>query len=94
MAAVSTSIAFVPQILKIRRTSGRDLSYPMLFLYLLGVSLWLACGIMIRARAVVANGLAVGLVSGPIAMKWKYERLPGWKAPIRTSARRVDGSHV
>jgi len=77
VAAICTTIAFVPQIIKVRRSGGRDLSYAMLFLYLIGVSLWLVYGLMIQAAAVIAaNVAAVCLVSVCIGMKWKYERMP------------------
>jgi hypothetical protein len=37
-----TTFAFVPQLIKIWKQGGRDLSYGMLSLYLLGVLLWRA----------------------------------------------------
>jgi len=43
LAAVCTTVAFVPQILKIRRQGSEDLSYPMLLLYLTGIILRLVC---------------------------------------------------
>ena len=77
VAAICTTIAFVPQIIKVRRSGGRDLSYAMLFLYLIGVSLWLVYGLMIHAAAVIAaNVAAICLVSLCVGMKWKYERMP------------------
>jgi MtN3 and saliva related transmembrane protein len=77
-AALCTTMAFVPQILKIRRSGGRDLSYPMLALYLGGVLLWLGYGLMIRAQAIIlANAAASLLVSACIALKWVAERSPG-----------------
>ena len=91
--SIYTSIAFVPQTLKIGRIGGRDLSCPLLFLYGLGGLLWLGYGIMIRARAVIAaNGVAVCLVSVWIGMRWRYERLPGRRGAIATSGGRTDGS--
>ena len=60
-AAICTTMAFVPQILKIRRSGGRDLSYPMLSLYLGGVLLWLGYGLMIRAQAIILANAAASL---------------------------------
>ena len=40
-AAVCTTGAFVPQVWKIWKQGGRDLSYSMLTIYLFGVLLWL-----------------------------------------------------
>ncbi len=43
IATICTTVAFIPQIWKIRRQGGSDLSYPMLFLYRTGILLWLIC---------------------------------------------------
>jgi len=71
VAAVCTTVAFVPQIVRVRRQGGRDLSYGMLVLYLTGVLLWLAYGVLIGARAVIlANVAASLLVSVTLVLKW------------------------
>jgi 5'(3')-deoxyribonucleotidase/uncharacterized protein with PQ loop repeat len=71
VAALCTTVAFVPQILRVRRQGGRDLSYGMLGLYLAGVLFWLGYGILIGARAViVANVAGALLVSVTLALKW------------------------
>src|SRR5215475_2013329 len=70
LAAFSTTVAFIPQIIKLRKQGGKDLSYPMLFLYLAGVVLWLVYGLMIHAGAVIwANVLATLSVIICIALK-------------------------
>jgi 5'-nucleotidase len=70
IAAFCTTVAFVPQIVKLRKQGGQDLSYSMLFLYLTGVLLWLVYGIRIQAVAVIwANGLSVLLVLVSIVLK-------------------------
>jgi 5'-nucleotidase len=70
MAAFCTTVAFVPQIVKLRKQGGRDLAYSMLFLYLAGVLLWLVYGIRIHAVAVIwANSVASILVLISIVMK-------------------------
>ena len=56
VAAFCTTVAFVPQIVKLRKQGGRGLSYAMLFLYLTGVLLWLAYGIRIHAVAMIWAG--------------------------------------
>ena len=61
-AAVCTTIAFVPQILKIRRQGGQDLSYPMLILYLAGILLWLVYGLLLHAAAVIWANVATSLL--------------------------------
>ncbi len=70
LAAFCTTISFVPQIIKLRRQGGEDLSYSMLFLYLTGVSLWLVYGLMIHAAAVIwANALGIIFVGICIVLK-------------------------
>jgi 5'(3')-deoxyribonucleotidase/uncharacterized protein with PQ loop repeat len=70
LAAICTTVAFVPQIVKLRKQGGEDLSYPMLFLYLAGVLLWLVYGLMIHAAAVIwANAIATFLITICITLK-------------------------
>jgi 5'(3')-deoxyribonucleotidase/uncharacterized protein with PQ loop repeat len=70
VAAFCTTAAFVPQIIKLRKQGGEDLSWSMLFLYLSGVLLWLVYGVRVHAAAVVwANALSVVLVLVSIALK-------------------------
>jgi 5'(3')-deoxyribonucleotidase/uncharacterized protein with PQ loop repeat len=77
VAAVCTTVAFVPQIVRVRRQGGRDLSYGMLGLYLAGVLLWLAYGLLIGARAVIfANVAATLLVSITLVLKWAMGNPP------------------
>ena len=50
VAAVLTTIAYIPQVVKIYRTkSARDVSFRMFSLLATGVSLWLVYGIMMRS---------------------------------------------
>jgi MtN3 and saliva related transmembrane protein len=70
IAAICTTGAFVPQILKIRKQGGDDLSYAMLGVYFVGVAFWLAYGLMIHAAAVIwANAAGVLLVGIAIVLK-------------------------
>ena len=74
-----TTFAFVPQVIKIWKQGGRDLSYGMLGLYLLGVLLWLAYGVLMHAQAVVlANFATAILITFATAMKaWTARRDEG-----------------
>ena len=56
-----TTFAYVPQVIKIWKQGGRDLSYGMLSLYLFGVVLWLAYGILLHAQAVVLTNFATAI---------------------------------
>lgn len=70
VAAVCTTSAFIPQIFKIWRQGGRDLSYKMLTLYLTGLVLWLIYGIALRAAAIIwANAITSGLVGIAMVLK-------------------------
>jgi MtN3 and saliva related transmembrane protein len=70
LAAASTTLSFIPQIIKIRKHGGASLSYPMLFIYLFGLILWLIYGTMLHASAViVANAASILLVALAIIMK-------------------------
>jgi MtN3 and saliva related transmembrane protein len=62
LGGICTTFAFVPQLLKIWKQGGRDLSYGMLTLYLLGAILWLTYGILLRARAVIIANFATAIV--------------------------------
>lgn len=73
VAGFCTTFAFVPQLVKIYRQGGRDLSYGMLSLYLFGVLLWLAYGLSIHAQAVtLTNGATAILIAAATILKaWK-----------------------
>jgi len=83
IAALCTTLAFVPQIVKIWKQGGRDLSYGMLGLYLTGVVLWFLYGVMLGASAVIfANAAATLLVGTALGLKrWRESR------PARASRR-------
>ncbi len=70
LAAVLTTTSFLPQIAKIRKQGGEDLSYAMLASYVVGVSLWLTYGILLHAKAVIwANAVAFLLVATCLVLK-------------------------
>ena len=76
-AACCTTLSFIPQLVKIRRQGGRDLSDGMLLLYLLGLSLWLVYGVRIHAAEVIgANVVAGVLVIAAIVMKHRSRQRP------------------
>src|SRR5437879_12383316 len=83
VAATCTTVAFVPQIQKIVKTGGKDLSYPMLTLYLIGVSLWLGCGVATRATALrwAAAAYALSLGNG-IPLKLIEERVASQRSAM------------
>ena len=72
---VCSAMSFLPQMLKVRRQGGRDLSMAMLALLLSGAILWLAYGLINQATSVVvANVAIIGLVSTTTIMKIVLDR--------------------
>ena len=76
LAGVLTTIAFVPQLLKIYATkSGKDVSARMFVMFSAGVALWLVYGIMIRSLPVIiANVVTLALALAIMALKVRYSR--------------------
>lgn len=73
--AICSAMSFLPQMLKVRRQGGRDLSMAMLALLLAGAVLWLTYGVINRATAVmVANIAIIGLVATTAIMKIVMDR--------------------
>jgi MtN3 and saliva related transmembrane protein len=90
LAAVCTTASFIPQIVKIRKQGGDDLSYSMLLLYLTGVLLWLVYGLLLHAAAVIwANTFTSFLVIVALVLKWTYS---GHGHPKSASKRDIDRS--
>jgi len=74
-AGICSALSFLPQVLKVRRQGGRDLSMGMLALLLCGAGLWFAYGLINEATAVVITNVAViGLVSATVTMKVVADR--------------------
>ena len=74
-AALLTTFAFLPQLAKVRRQGGGDLSSSMLAMYLIGQGLWLAYGLLNHAGAVIgANVASIILVAAVAVMKSRARR--------------------
>jgi len=84
IAAVCTTFSFVPQLLKIKRQGGEDLSYVMLSVYLIGILLWLFYGLLLRAPAIIFANIATALLVA-LAIVFKAT----WK-PVRTFQGQAD----
>ena len=76
LAGALTTIAFVPQALKIYTTkSGKDVSSRMLLIFSAGLILWLIYGIMIESLPVILANVVTLILSGTIiALKIRYSR--------------------
>jgi MtN3 and saliva related transmembrane protein len=77
IAGFCTTFAFVPQLIKIQKQGGRDLSYGMLAFYLIGVLLWLAYGAFLHSPSVILTNAATSLlILLAILMKASKKRRP------------------
>ena len=76
LAGALTTIAFVPQALKIYTSkSGQDVSARMLLIFSAGLILWLIYGIMIESLPVILANVVTLILSGTIiALKIRYSR--------------------
>jgi MtN3 and saliva related transmembrane protein len=75
-AGTISSITFLPQVIKIWQTkSAKDLSMPMLLLLVLGVSMWLAYGIIIKDRPIIfTNSMVLFMTFIMLFFKLKYNK--------------------
>jgi len=75
-AAFCTTVAFVPQLLRvIKLKSARDVSLGTFLLFSLGVFLWLVYGIYAGSKPVIAsNGATLILSVSILVLKLKYDR--------------------
>jgi 5'(3')-deoxyribonucleotidase/uncharacterized protein with PQ loop repeat len=70
IAACSSTLAFLPQLVKVKRQGGRDVSGAMLAMYLVGLGLWLVYGLLNRAGAIIgANVASIALVGAVAILK-------------------------
>ena len=76
IAALLTTIAFVPQVLRIYLTkSAEDVSFLMFSIFSTGVLLWLVYGLLIGSAALIAaNVVTLALCLTVIVLKVRYQR--------------------
>jgi MtN3 and saliva related transmembrane protein len=91
IAAASTTLSFIPQIIKIRKEGGAFvLSYAVYLL--LGLALWLFYGTMLHANAVIiANAASIVLVALAIVMKALVSRKRPGNLIRRNTSERATG---
>ena len=75
IAALLTTLAFVPQVLRIYLTkSANDVSFLMFSIFSMGVLLWLVYGLLIGSAALIAANLAtLALCVIVILLKLRYQ---------------------
>jgi len=76
VAAVCTTAAFVPQLVRVLRLrSARDVSLPTYLLFSIGVFLWLLYGVYTGSKPVVAsNAVTLVLSVSILILKYRYDR--------------------
>ena len=75
-AAFCTTVAFVPQLVRVvKLRSARDISLGMFLVFSVGVLLWLIYGIAIGSKPVMAsNGATLVLSVSILVLKLRYDR--------------------
>jgi MtN3 and saliva related transmembrane protein len=74
MAATFTTVAFLPQVLKVWQSkSTKDLALPTLLSFITGVTLWFVYGLFVKsAPIIIANLVTLGLNLVILRFKLKY----------------------
>jgi MtN3 and saliva related transmembrane protein len=77
MAGTLTTVAFIPQLLQVWRSrSAHDINLGTFCLFSVGVALWLAYGILLRALAVIiSNAITLLLACAILVLKVHFMRL-------------------
>jgi MtN3 and saliva related transmembrane protein len=75
-AGTITSITFLPQVIQIWKTkSAKDLSLQMLLLLILGVSMWLTYGILVKDTAIIyTNSMVLSMSLIMLYFKFKFNK--------------------
>jgi MtN3 and saliva related transmembrane protein len=73
-AGTITSITFLPQVIQIWKTrSAKDLSLGMLALLIIGVSMWLVYGLLIKDAAIIyTNSMVLAMSFIMLYFKFRF----------------------
>jgi len=76
IAAVCTTISFVPQLVRVwQRKSASDISLSMFLLFSFGVACWLVYGIGIGSAPITAaNAVTLALALAILTLKLRYDK--------------------
>ncbi len=90
VAAICTTISFVPQLVRVwRRRSADDISLVMFLLFSFGVALWLIYGLLIGSGPMIAaNTVTLTLALAILILKLRFDgraRVSG--APVQIQAK-------
>src|SRR4051812_33143333 len=85
VAACCSTLAFLPQLAKVRRQGGADVSAAMLVLYMAGLGLWLGDGLLNHAGSIIGANLASLVLVSAVAIA----KVRSGRAAVRTETRRL-----
>lgn len=76
LAGTLTTVAFIPQVIKIRRSKkADDISISMFLIFTTGVALWVVFGIQIGSLPVtLANAVTMALALIILILKYRYRK--------------------
>ena len=76
LAAVGTTVSFVPQLVRVwRLRSAREISLITFLVFSVGVFLWLLYGIFAHAMPIIlANGITLAISLAILALKLRFDR--------------------
>jgi MtN3 and saliva related transmembrane protein len=74
VASVLLSVSVIPQVVKSWRTKKvEDISIVMIMLFLVGFTLWVVYGLLVRELPIVLlNGVSLAAMGVTLALKRKY----------------------
>ncbi len=75
-AGTITSFTFIPQVIQIWKTkSAKDISIVMLLLLIVGVSMWLSYGILVKDAAIIyTNSMVLAMSLIMLFFKFKFKQ--------------------
>ena len=75
-AGTITSFTFIPQVIQIWKTkSAKDINIVMLLLLIVGVSMWLSYGILIKDAAIIyTNSMVLAMSLIMLFFKFKFKQ--------------------
>jgi MtN3 and saliva related transmembrane protein len=76
LAAVGTTVSFVPQLVRVwRLRSAREISLITFLVFSVGVFLWLLYGIFAHSMPIIlANGITLALSLAILVLKMRFDR--------------------
>ena len=75
-AGTITSFTFIPQVIQIWKTkSAKDINIVMMLLLIVGVSMWLSYGILIKDAAIIyTNSMVLAMSLIMLFFKFKFKQ--------------------